>query len=71
MDWPDATTKTGGGALHNPRDCFVFSSARSYCGARFRLNPQLTPLDADPPDSFFADYRRGRSGAVAPIGPVL
>jgi uncharacterized Zn-finger protein len=26
-----------------------------YCGTRFRFNPRLTPLDADPPDSFFAD----------------
>ncbi len=24
-----------------------------YCGTRFRFNPRLTPLDADPPDSFF------------------
>jgi uncharacterized Zn-finger protein len=28
----------------------------SYCGTRFRFDPRLTPLDADPPDSFFADY---------------
>jgi hypothetical protein len=27
-----------------------------YCGTRFRVNPRLTPLDADPPDSFFADH---------------
>jgi len=27
----------------------------SYCGTQFRFDPQLTPLDADPPDSFFAD----------------
>jgi uncharacterized Zn-finger protein len=26
-----------------------------YCGTRFGFNPGLTPLDADPPDSFFAD----------------
>ena len=26
-----------------------------YCGTRFRFNPRLTPLDADPPDSFVAD----------------
>ena len=26
-----------------------------YCGTRFRFDPRLTPLDADPPDSFFAD----------------
>jgi uncharacterized Zn-finger protein len=25
-----------------------------YCATRFRFDPQLTPLDADPPDSFFA-----------------
>jgi hypothetical protein len=26
-----------------------------YCGARYRFDPQLTPLEVDPPDSFFAD----------------
>jgi uncharacterized Zn-finger protein len=26
-----------------------------YCGTRFRFDPRLTLLDADPPDSFFAD----------------
>jgi uncharacterized Zn-finger protein len=26
-----------------------------YCGMRFRFNPRLT-LEADPPDSFFADH---------------
>ena len=26
-----------------------------YCGTQFRFDPRLTPLDADPPDSFFAD----------------
>src|SRR5271165_2316929 len=26
-----------------------------YCGTRFRFDPRLTPLDADPPDSFFAE----------------
>jgi uncharacterized Zn-finger protein len=25
------------------------------CGTRFRVDPRSTPLDADPPDSFFAD----------------
>ena len=25
-----------------------------YCGTRFRFDPRLTPLDANPPDSFFA-----------------
>jgi uncharacterized Zn-finger protein len=27
-----------------------------YCGTRFRFDPRLTPLDADPPDSLFADH---------------
>ena len=27
-----------------------------YCGTRFRFDSRLTPLDADPPDSFFADH---------------
>ena len=27
-----------------------------YCATRFRFNPRLTPLDADPPDSVFADH---------------
>jgi uncharacterized Zn-finger protein len=26
-----------------------------YCGTQFRFDPQLTPLEADPPDSLFAD----------------
>jgi uncharacterized Zn-finger protein len=26
-----------------------------YCATRFRFDPRLTPLDADPPESFFAD----------------
>ena len=26
-----------------------------YCGTAFRFNPRLTPLEADPPDSLFAD----------------
>jgi uncharacterized Zn-finger protein len=26
-----------------------------YCGTRFRFDPRLTPLDADPPDSVFTD----------------
>ena len=26
-----------------------------YCGTRFCFDPQLTPLEVDPPDSFFAD----------------
>ena len=28
-----------------------------YCGTRFRFDPRLTPLDAEPPDSLFADQR--------------
>ena len=27
-----------------------------YCATRFRFDFRLTPLDADPPDSFFADH---------------
>jgi len=27
-----------------------------YCATRFRFDPRLTPLDADPPDSVFADH---------------
>jgi uncharacterized Zn-finger protein len=26
-----------------------------YCGTRFRFDPRLTPLEVEPPDSFFAD----------------
>ena len=26
-----------------------------YCGTQFRFDPRLTPLDAHPPDSLFAD----------------
>ncbi len=26
-----------------------------YCGTKFRFDPRLTPLEADPPDSLFAD----------------
>ena len=26
-----------------------------YCGTRFRFDPRLTPLDAEPPDSLFAE----------------
>ena len=36
-----------------------------YCGTRFRFDPQLTPLDADPPDSLFADQNTALSGAAA------
>ena len=31
-----------------------------YCGTRFRFDPRLTPLDADPPDSVFTDQGHGR-----------
>jgi uncharacterized Zn-finger protein len=27
-----------------------------YCATRFRFDPRLTASDADPPDSYFADY---------------
>jgi hypothetical protein len=27
-----------------------------YCSTRFRFDPRLTPLDADPPDSVFTDH---------------
>ena len=27
-----------------------------YCATRFRFDPRLTPLEANPPDSFFADH---------------
>jgi uncharacterized Zn-finger protein len=27
-----------------------------YCGTRFCFDPRLTLLDADPPDSLFADH---------------
>ena len=30
-----------------------------YCGTRYRFNPQLTPLEVDPPDSFFVDNNAG------------
>ena len=26
-----------------------------YCGTRFRFDPRLRPLDAEPPDSFFVE----------------
>jgi uncharacterized Zn-finger protein len=29
-----------------------------YCGTRFRFDPRLTPLNAEPPDSLFADQTR-------------
>src|SRR6202022_336012 len=35
-----------------------------YCGTGFRFDPRLTALDADPPDSFFAD----RTAACAELG---
>ena len=27
-----------------------------YCGTRLRFDSRLTPLDAEPPDSFFAEH---------------
>ena len=39
-----------------------------YCGTQFRFDPRLTPLEADPPDSLFADQNspeRHRSGPLA------
>jgi uncharacterized Zn-finger protein len=30
-----------------------------YCGTQFRFDPQLMPLEVDPPDSFFADSNAG------------
>jgi hypothetical protein len=27
-----------------------------YCGTQFRFDPRLTPLDAEPPDSLFAEH---------------
>jgi uncharacterized Zn-finger protein len=27
-----------------------------YCATRFRFDPRLTPLTADPPDSYFTDH---------------
>jgi uncharacterized Zn-finger protein len=27
-----------------------------YCATRFRFDPRLMPLDADPPDSIFVDH---------------
>jgi uncharacterized Zn-finger protein len=27
-----------------------------YCGTRFLFDPRLTPLDAEPPDSLFAEH---------------
>jgi uncharacterized Zn-finger protein len=29
-----------------------------YCGTRFRFDPRLRPLDAEPPDSFFVEQNR-------------
>jgi len=48
-----------------------------YCGTRFRFDPRLTPLDADPPDSLFdeddpldPDRQPGSRGPRRPLnGP--
>jgi uncharacterized Zn-finger protein len=29
-----------------------------YCGTRFHFDPRLRPLDAEPPDSFFAEQNQ-------------
>ena len=49
-----------------------------YCGTRFRFDPRLTPLDADPPDSFFADANAAlsrtvgtRTGRSPPVSTLL
>jgi len=39
-----------------------------YCGMRFRFDPRLTPLDADPPDSFFADRNAASADPQRPTG---
>ena len=35
-----------------------------YCGTRFRFDSRLTPLDADPPDSYFADQNAALAAAA-------
>jgi uncharacterized Zn-finger protein len=35
-----------------------------YCGTRFRLDPRLTPLEADPPDCFFAVDANAGQGQI-------
>ena len=37
-----------------------------YCATRFRFDPRLTPLDADPPDSFFAVDANPGQGQLPP-----
>ena len=37
-----------------------------YCGTRFRFDPRLAPLNADPPDSFFADHNAACAEPRAP-----
>jgi uncharacterized Zn-finger protein len=37
-----------------------------YCATRFRFDPRLTPLDIDPPDSFFADHNAAASETPSP-----
>jgi len=32
----------------------IYINPCPYCATRFRFDPRLTPLEADPPDSFFA-----------------
>ena len=39
-----------------------------YCATRFRFDPRLTPLDADPPDSVFTDQNAVLSRSAAQDG---
>jgi uncharacterized Zn-finger protein len=41
-----------------------------YCGTRFRFDPRLTPLDADPPHSFFADHNAAWAQPRRRTGPI-
>ncbi len=35
-----------------------------YCATRFRFDPRLTPLEADPPDCFFAVDANAGQGQI-------
>src|ERR1700722_5364993 len=39
-----------------------------YCGTRFRFDPRLRPLDAEPPDSFFVTPLVGGGEGVKAFG---
>ena len=41
-----------------------------YCGTRFRFDPRLAPLNADPPDSFFADHNAACAEPRRRTGPI-